>query len=821
MKSVNLQPELIPISPLNISTTCMNFRILFIAFAVMFVSTTNAQMTGVTVEVDTAFYGPNTPTPDDTFDPLGTLDGFVTYKVYADFTNPTDEISAIYSDVAVLGTIPMEIDAPCGCFNPVATSVLMDASNSSFFWGAFPLWEYDTYWTIGMESSDSPGDIPQSIDLPDGEDICSSSISDGAFFVLSSPTNAIAGDDLRILIAQVTTCGDWCFGASFHVFVEGQQTNPQFFEPTEQICVSNPCEPYLSEEATVSGAVLPCAGGSSTVEVEFLGVGDPTLASYVLLDEAGELIVGPQSNSSFDDLSPGNYSMVTIDEFTCMDTTSFAVTAPGPIQADFELVSNNDCFGEGDATVCLLAPGASGGSGDLIISVLDPVGLDVASVGGANECWTDLVCQDGDGAFTFSVNDSEGCSLDTVLFVNCPLPIEALITTSDIDCQGNANGAISAEASGGSGDLFIVVNSDTLLLPDTVLGLVPGNYNVQIIDIFDCSGGTEVIEVIEPDDITLQIVSAAPITCGSDCNGAVDLLYFGGTGILTLEISDALSGLVASSQDSLCASEYVASIIDDNGCIANEPFLIDAPPPLEFLISTTSATCTGMSNGSADIFPAGGTGELTWMVTDTLGNIANLNNLSEMTYTATVSDVLGCQITDTFSIDVAIITDMILTTFPSPVTCWNAEDGTITVSIDGGDSPFTYLWSDPFDQTSATAIGLTEDTYTVTVTDAIGCNLTVSEAITHIEGCLFIADALTPNGDGYNDEWIVGGLLDFPQSEVKVYNRWGQLLFFSNEGDVHWDGRFNNQRLPVADYYYTIELSPYDPPITGTVSLKY
>ncbi len=821
MKSVNLHLELIPISTLNISNTCMNFRLLIIGFAVMFVSSTNAQMTGLTIEVDTAFYGPNTPTPDDTFDPLGTLDGFVTYKVYADFTNTTDALSAVYSDVAVLGTVPMEIDAPCGCFNPVATSVLMDPSNSSFFWDAFPLWEYDSYWTIGMESSDAPGDIPQSIDLPAGEEICSSSISDGAFFVLSSPINSIAGDDLRILIAQVTTCGDWCFGASFHVFVEGQQTNPQFFEPTEQICVSNPCEPYLSQEATVSGAVLPCAGGSSTVEVEFLGVGDPSLATYVLLDQAGEVVVGPQGSPSFDDLSPGNYSMVIMDEFTCMDTTSFEVTAPGPILADFELVSDNDCFGEGDATVCLLAPGASGGSGDLVISVLDPLGVAVASVDGANECWTDLVCQDADGAFTFSVNDTEGCSLDTVLFVNCPLPIEALVTTSDIDCQGNANGAISAEASGGSGDLFLVVNSDTLLLPDTAQGLVPGNYNVQIIDMFDCTPGTEVIEVLEPDDITLQIVSAAPITCGSDCNGAVDLLYFGGTGLLNLEITDALSGAVVASQDSLCASEYVASIIDANGCNTNEPFLIDAPPPLEFLISTTPATCTGMSNGSADIFPAGGTGELTWMVTDTLGNVANLNNLSEMTYTAIVSDVLGCQITDTFSIDVAIITDMILTTFPSPVTCWNAEDGTITVSIDGGDSPFTYLWSDPFNQTSATAIGLTEDAYTVTVTDAIGCNLTVSETITHIEGCLFIADALTPNGDGYNDEWIVGGLLDFPQSEVKVYNRWGQLLFFSDEGDVHWDGRFNNQRLPVADYYYTIELSPYDPPITGTVSLKY
>ena len=46
----------------------------------MFVSTTNAQMTGITIEVDTAFYGPNTPTPEDTFDPWGTLAGYVTNK---------------------------------------------------------------------------------------------------------------------------------------------------------------------------------------------------------------------------------------------------------------------------------------------------------------------------------------------------------------------------------------------------------------------------------------------------------------------------------------------------------------------------------------------------------------------------------------------------------------------------------------------------------------------------------------------------------------------------------------------------------------------
>ena len=783
-------------------------------------SSVMAQMTGVSIEVDTAFYGINTPTPDDSFDPLGELDGYVTYKVFAEFTNPTDVLSAIYSDVGALGTIPMEIDAPCGCFNPISTNVAMDGSNSSVFWGAFPLWQYDSYWTIGMESSNDNGVLPQAIGLPNGADVCSASITDGAVFITGGPVNSIAGSDLRILVAQVTTCGDWCFGANFQVFVEGVQTQLQLFEPTESTCTVNPCSPYINEEADVSGSILPCAGGSSPVNIEFLGIGNPTSAVYSLFDQSGDIVGLPQNFSTFEDLSPGNYTMILMDEFYCIDTTGFSVTAPDPIVADFDLSIDNACFGEGDATICLLAPPV-GGTGALSISVIDPTNNPVTSVDGEDECWTNLVCQDGVGSFSFTIQDNEGCSKDTVVTVNCPQPIDVVMSSLQIDCQGNANGVIIADATGGSGDLFLIVNSDTLSLPNEALDLAPGIYNVQIIDDFGCSPGVEVVEITEPDAITLQIVSEAPISCGSDCNGVVELLYLGGTGELIVEITNVLTGVISESLDSLCSSEYIASIVDENGCETSAPFLIDAPPPLEFLISPTSATCTGMSDGSADIFPAGGTGELTWSVVDTLGNVVNLNNLSEMSYTATVTDVLGCEITDTFSISVQYVTDMVLTTFPSPVTCWNAEDGTITVSVDGGIYPFTYLWSDPFNQTSSSAVGLTEDMYSITVTDSLGCNITTVESITHIEGCLFIADAITPNDDGLNDEWIVGGLLDFPLSEVKVYNRYGQLLFHSTQGDVHWNGKYNDQRLPIADYYYTIELTPYDPPITGTVSLKY
>jgi gliding motility-associated-like protein len=808
---------------LDISTTCMKIRLLLLGIAVMFTSLASAQMIGVTVEVDTAFYGPNTPTPDDTFDPAGLLDGYVTYHVFAEFTNPTDVLSALYADVAALGTPAMYINAPCGCHNPVSGSMAMDGTNPSGFWiGPFADFEFDTYWTIGMPSSDAPGMIPQAIGLPAGAEICGTQITNGSVFAPGSPINAIAGDDLRVLIAQVTTCGDWCFNANFQVFIEGNQTDNQFYSMLDEVCTTDPCEVYLEEEATVTGNILPCAGGESTVVVEFIGDGDMSLADFQLLDEDGNLVAGPQNSTSFDNLGPGMYTMIVLDEFTCRDTTAFEVIEPDPIVAVFELLVDNACFGEGDATVCIDAAGVSGGTGTLTIEAFDPSGAVIPSIDGLNECWTNLICQDGDGAFTFSVSDFEGCEADTIIYVNCPLPITDSISTINVDCQGNANASIYGEATGGSGDVYLYVNGDSLIAPNTFTGLVPGTYNVQVIDAFGCTPGAQVIEITEPTALSLLILAAAPISCGSDCNGAVTLEYAGGTGEISLTIYDILTEEISNSLDSLCASEYTASVIDENGCETIEPFLIDAPPPLEFLISPTSATCTGMSDGSVDIFPAGGTGELTWYVVDTLGNEANLNNLSEMTYTAYVIDVLGCEMTDTFNIEVEIVTDMILTTFASPVTCWNTADGTITVSVQGGNEPLTYLWSDPYGQTSATAVELTEDSYSITVTDSIGCNLTVAAFVDHIEGCLFIADAITPNGDGYNDQWIVGGLQDFPESSVMVYNRYGQLLYSSEPGeDVHWDGRHNNNRLPVADYYYVISLNPSDAPITGTVSLKY
>ena len=211
----------------------LHCKLFVLAILLGWKATGSAQMLGFTVEVDTVFGGPDNL---DAFDPAGELEGYTSYLVYANFTNPTDVLSAIYSDVNVYpGSPPLAIDAPCGCYNPETSSMTVTGNTTSAFW-AFPpfdMWEYDTFWTIGKLSSDGPGNNP----LPvlaietDGENVCGAVVTNGALFVTANPppVNAIAGDDLKIVIARVTTCGEFTLTMNAQVFVDGDQNDVQLF----------------------------------------------------------------------------------------------------------------------------------------------------------------------------------------------------------------------------------------------------------------------------------------------------------------------------------------------------------------------------------------------------------------------------------------------------------------------------------------------------------------------------------------------------------------------------------------------------------------
>ncbi|SHG55070.1 gliding motility-associated C-terminal domain-containing protein [Flavobacterium micromati] len=74
---------------------------------------------------------------------------------------------------------------------------------------------------------------------------------------------------------------------------------------------------------------------------------------------------------------------------------------------------------------------------------------------------------------------------------------------------------------------------------------------------------------------------------------------------------------------------------------------------------------------------------------------------------------------------------------------------------------------------------------------------------------LNISQAITPNGDGVNDTWVIYNIENSPNTIVRVFNRWGAEVFYSNNYANDWDGHFKNnlEELPQAPYYYQIDVS--------------
>ena len=88
------------------------------------------------------------------------------------------------------------------------------------------------------------------------------------------------------------------------------------------------------------------------------------------------------------------------------------------------------------------------------------------------------------------------------------------------------------------------------------------------------------------------------------------------------------------------------------------------------------------------------------------------------------------------------------------------------------------------------------------------------------DGCIEIPSGFSPNSDGVHDEWAIYGLSNFPDVEVNVYNRWGERIFYSQGYTTPWDGKRNGIDLPIATYYYVIELNDSEKMFNGTVTIK-
>ena len=75
-----------------------------------------------------------------------------------------------------------------------------------------------------------------------------------------------------------------------------------------------------------------------------------------------------------------------------------------------------------------------------------------------------------------------------------------------------------------------------------------------------------------------------------------------------------------------------------------------------------------------------------------------------------------------------------------------------------------------------------------------------------------------PNGDNYNDTWIIDNLDLYPNMKLSIYNKWGRVVHEQSGNYLPWDGKYLNKDLPSEVYYYKIDLNELDrEPVTGNI----
>jgi gliding motility-associated-like protein len=207
-----------------------------------------------------------------------------------------------------------------------------------------------------------------------------------------------------------------------------------------------------------------------------------------------------------------------------------------------------------------------------------------------------------------------------------------------------------------------------------------------------------------------------------------------------------------------------------------------------------------------------------WVNHDMSG--AHIQNLEAGIYDLEVVDVYSCR-SDTTLI-VSQPSELLVDYESGHPSCIGYNDGYIDFMVTGGVEPYIYCW-DMGESHSPSFARLYEREYNFVIKDNNGCkeNVSVKLVDTPIE-CIRIPNAFTPNGDGTNDTWIIENLEIYNNYQIQVFNRWGQLMYYSETGDEPWDGTtMNGKKVPAGSYLYVIKLDSGREQKTGTISVIY
>ncbi len=426
---------------------------------------------------------------------------------------------------------------------------------------------------------------------------------------------------------------------------------------------------------------------------------------------------------SIDGLAAGIYSISVTDANACIAERSFTIETPAPLEASVEITN----------ILC----GDSGNTGALNVTVSG--NTSPYTFAWSNGATTEDISELAPGDYSLIITDVNGCTIELAATIS--QPTELLLTTvaTNVACFGEANGTIDLSVEGGQTPYSFVWSNgaDT----EDLSGLEAGTYSVVVTDAGNCSA-TASVEITTPTALGLDAV-VQNLSCNGNESGSISLSAFGGTGSYSFLWSDAST---EADRNGLAAGIYSVVVTDENACTLEETFTITEPAALLITFDVTDASCAGEASGSIDVSVAGGTPPASF-IWSTGATTEDITGLVAGIYTLTVTDVNACSASGGTVVGEAAA--LLLSASVTDVTCNGESSGVIALSVAGGTSPYTYLWSNG--AATESLAGVAAGTYAVVVTDANNCVSTLDGIVVTEPSLLTCSVAITQEARNNND----------------------------------------------------------------------
>ncbi|MBD3639288.1 MAG: gliding motility-associated C-terminal domain-containing protein [Crocinitomicaceae bacterium] len=630
--------------------------------------------------------------------------------------------------------------------------------------------------------------------------------------------NANAGTDQAICVGQTATLT--ASGGTGYSWSSGGTNATENVSPasstTYTVTVSNGFGCQDTDDVLVTVNPLPNAFAGNDITVCNGGSATITATGGVSYMWDGGLGAGATQNLT-NITSPVTYTVTVTDANGCVDTDDIFIDVGAALSPD----------AGSDADIC------QGESYTLSAS------------GGVNYTWdnglgagaTHVISPTSTTTYTVNVDDGGGCSgsASVTITVN-PLPTANAGTDIAI-CEGETANLSASGGTSYSWDNGLGAGQNQSVSPSSTT-----TYIVTVTDANNCTDTDDIVVTVNP--LPTVLASADETIClGESVN-----LSANGTGVSTYNW-DASTGATFPGQNVTVTpgvtTTYTVTGSDANGCEGQDSLVVtvnDLPQIDTSSVQISNANCIN-GGGTISGLTVIGTPSYTYLWNDGLNNVGNTLSVGDLdagTYTLTVTDGNGCDNTWQVSVGFSDLSNLAanddyISTYPNTPVTINAytndtgDVNTITIidnPVNGsasylGNGEFEYIPNTGFTGADSLVYEICDQTC-ASICERATIYFTVQDQLP-----VGIPNGFTPNGDGFNDTFVIQYLEQYPDNSIVIFNRWGDKVYEASPYLNDWDGSSAGAKMTImgdevvdGTYYFVLDLGNGDEPINGFIDLR-